>query len=195
MTEAHSHRQDEFKVMEKKIKNYARDVISVQKGTSKRQRDKQSKNRPEVDNSFDWKEVIDVYTSADGTPAVSIHNLSSIVQGLYVIANALSVEQQIYWAIKALEEYSAVEHNNLTNLQALKSAERSQEASTSADSASASSTASKYDMGDEVEVVADIPSNLSDLWRESSTESIPFSSFAKLRWSCLGYHYGKPHMS
>lgn len=197
---------DAFRLMEKRIKNYGRDVAANLSKQSKRQRLKASAGRTEHENNFHWSEVFDVQSSrpaltekdtlcsisSSSTGAVSnmcdiagytAYDLTHISPGLFVVSRALSVEQQIYWATKAVEEYSTVEHNNLNNLQSLYGADSTV---TNNDSTSEGQQHSEH----KSKSAADIP-NVEDLWVTSRQESVPFETFARLRWSCLGYHYGK----
>ena len=97
-----------------------------------------------------------------------------------MVSNALSVEEQIHWASKAVEEYSTAEHNNLNNLSSLYEASSSVADETNSADSQATGT------GKEPSAVPSVV----DLWKDSVSEEVPFQLFSKLRWSCLGYHYG-----
>ena len=190
--------RDEFRLMEKRIKNYGRNVLANQSNKSKRQKLKMNAGRDESETNFAWSEVLDVCNTSrfhkeernhrfvdeknmsEVSNSCSVFDLSSVCPGLYIVSQALSIEQQIYWATKAVEEYSTVEHNNLNNLHSIydiKSTDEKLETETEPkDSVKGS--------------IPDIPS-VEDLWTNSTEEDVPFESFSKLRWSCLGYHYGK----
>jgi hypothetical protein len=99
-----------------------------------------------------------------------IYKLSASCDGFYIIKNALCPHQQLFWTRKAVEDYSRAEHTNLSNLARQKYEEISDESKAS------------LTLNDMVE---------SDLWQKSISEHNNFQSFKKLRWSCLGYHYGK----
>jgi len=150
------------------------------------------------ETDFNWSEVVDVHNeksnyleavvqdetnvskddvkvddwSAVNKSSCKVYDLSSISPGLFLVSGALTVEQQIYWASKAVEEYSTVEHNNLNNLQSIYGNTETDE------------TTSTH-----VAPTKEIPS-VEDLWINSVYEETPFETFSKLRWSCLGYHYG-----
>ena len=182
--------------MEKRVKNYGREVLSNQSSKSKRQKLKMNAGKAANETDFHWNEVVDVCNVRYSCLQVVSHNetdvslgdkkmdwsatnsnckvydLSSTSPGLFLVSGALTIEQQIYWASKAVEEYSTVEHNNLNNLQSIYGTTETDE-----------TTSSK------VTPAKDIP-NVEDLWINSVDEDIPFETFSKLRWSCLGYHYG-----
>ena len=88
----------------------------------------------------------------------------------YIVKNALCAHQQLVWGRKAVEEYSKAEHTNLTNLAKQQYEEMSNE------------TKASTSLEDMIE---------NDLWNKSASENNKFHSLKKLRWSCLGYHYGK----
>ncbi len=190
--------RDEFRLMEKRIKNYGRDVLASQSSKSKRQKRKMNAGKAANETDFNWSEVVDVHDEknnfllvagrdetnvskddviVDYWPTVNssnckVYDLSSVSPGLFIVSGALTVEQQIYWASKAVEEYSTVEHNNLNNLQSIYgNTEREETTSTN------------------IAPTKEIPS-VEDLWINSVKEETPFETFSKLRWSCLGYHYG-----
>lgn len=90
-------------------------------------------------------------------------------RGFYILKNALCVSQQLQWAKTAVEDYSHAEHTNLTNL----AKQKLQEEACSL----------------EKKKIAEV-SLEEDVWKKSIVENNNFQSFKKLRWSCLGYHYG-----
>eukprot|EP01032_Pedospumella_encystans_P009731 gene9731-11437_t len=187
--------KDEFRLMEKRVKNYGRKVLANQSSKSKRQKLKMNAGKAANETDFHWNEVVDVCNvrysclqvvacnetivsqgdkNVDWSATNSnckVYDLSSISPGLFLVSGALAIEQQIYWASKGVEEYSTVEHNNLNNLQSIYGNTETDEATSS-----------------KVTPAKDIP-NVEDLWINSVDEDIPFETFAKLRWSCLGYHY------
>jgi hypothetical protein len=183
---------EQFRLMEKRIKNYAKEVLLKKSNVSKRQRLKLTTDRKEHENNFKWSEVLDFTQSVTEQDALDVpfarknslnevyynhvlHNMSHVVEGLYVVQNALSAEQQLYWAKKSVREYSKAEHNNLTNLQAIKASTLPKDA--------------KADVGSTPEETLDVH----NIWEMSKCEPVPFQTFARLRWSCLGYHYGIVH--
>ena len=199
--------RDEFRLMEKRIKNYGRSVQANQSNKSKRQKMKMNAGRDESETNFSWNEVLDVcdttlpylehviplvsaegeLVSGDRTGRLDwsnvknyrVFDLSSVSPGLFLVSGALSIEQQLYWATKAVEEYSTVEHNNLNNLHSIYESQTAEPNEATSSESSSSNKAS----------VKDIP-NVEDLWVNSVKEDVPFETFSKLRWSCLGYHYG-----
>jgi hypothetical protein len=183
---------DQFRVMEKRIKRYCKELVTDRSKLSKRQRLKLDEGRPAAERAFSWDEVVDVTcpsSSARFRVASDNHHvahprtvldLSLISQGLYVISQALDSHEQLLWAAKAVEEYSTAEHNNLTNLSSLygvisQSSDEVKEAGGESNAAPSHRSA--------------IPDVMA-LWQRSAHEAVPFQTFAKLRWSCLGYHYG-----
>lgn len=115
-----------------------------------------------------------------------VYDLSFVVQGLYLVSNALSASLQIYWAKKALEEYSTVEHTNLSNLTTLQSLKHNDSDSHDIVCTKGDVTEQQYPLGS---------NDCSDLWESSKNDSTPYQSFSRLRWSCLGYHYGDFYLS
>lgn len=93
----------------------------------------------------------------------SVYKLSAYPSGLYVVTHALCPEEQHRLAKSALEDYSKEDHTNLSNLSRL--------AETTADPS--------IPVGD-----------FTDIWRKSCLDNDGFQRLRKLRWSCLGYHYG-----
>jgi hypothetical protein len=200
---------DRFRLMEKRIKNYCRDVAAVQSNTSKRQRLKAEQGRKPDEIHFSWDEVVDVLSPAcpftcidcrndihallgssspcsrNSSTPIKLYDLSSISPGLYVVSQALSVDEQLHWASKAVEEYSKAEHNNLSNLNSLYGAPKD---SATNDQGMPSTEVPSSSSGVKPNVTS--VHSVEDLWEKSSVEERPFQTFAKLRWSCLGYHYG-----
>lgn len=189
---------DGFRQVEKDIKCYVKCVSSKSKeNLSKKQSKELDVQFDEC--KFDWEKVIDVRTfptddyrvhkaeilcSIDMpflSPDKIIYNLSEAASGLYIISNALSPKAQLEWAKRAVEDFSKSDHTNITNLNNLMYA--------NSDSVVTDNTESY------IEDVADLQINnaegtTSSLWEISCVEAVPFQSFSKLRWSCLGYHYG-----
>lgn len=79
--------------------------------------------------------------------------------GLFIISQALSRDEQLHWAQKALEEYSTAEHTNLTNLARQRAPDRDDSAAD----------------GDSV-------SEATEIWRRSIKEDNGLQSFKALRW-------------
>jgi len=187
--------------MEKRIKNYGRSVLANQSNKSKRHKMKMNTGRDESETNFAWSEVLDVCNTSlpcveHVSPSVAgyepdsvnwsevsnykVFDLSSISPGLFLICGALSIEQQLYWATKAVEEYSTVEHNNLNNLHSIYESQSNSDTTEKTSSVENGNNAT----------VKDIPT-VEELWVNSVKEAVPFETFSKLRWSCLGYHYGE----
>jgi hypothetical protein len=194
--------------MEKRIKNYCRSVAAVQSNMSKRQRLKAELGRKSDETQFSWEEVVDVLSPSctlasvscgddihflskgssscsESSSPIKLYDLSAISPGLYLVSQALSVEEQLHWASKAVEEYSKAEHNNLNNLNSLYGTPKE---TTTGDNADEAAEAPSSSSG--VKSTAAAVPSVDDLWEKSSLEKPPFQTFAKLRWSCLGYHYG-----
>jgi hypothetical protein len=150
-------------------------------------------------SSFCWNDVVDVRSSSSSSPLQFIRSVPSSssssvcccakvhscsvsselyelqnenIQGLYLIKNALCPNQQLYWSKIALESYSTAEHTNLTNLSKLQDS-------------------GDPEVGPKSSDLAEIEEDLHNLWERSKKENNNFQCFNKLRWSCLGYHYGK----
>ena len=115
-----------------------------------------------------------------------VYDLSFVVEGLYLVSNALSASLQIFWAKKALEEYSTVEHTNLSNLTTLNSKKHDDSDSHNIDCIDSDVIEQQHPLGS---------NDWSDLWDSSKNDSTPYQSFSRLRWSCLGYHYGELYLS
>jgi len=179
---------DEFKRIEKRIKSYMKDVAAERRPMSKRQRMKLLKERAAVEHRFNWDEVFDPLDTTSGMTLPSpraasesgeVHDLSFIAPGLYLVVNSLSPKAQLYWAKKALIEYSTAEHNNLSNLKKLNA-----------------SNETKPPADDKVPVASELATaaaaeeeDYRRLWELSMRDTDRFQRFEKLRWSCLGYHY------
>lgn len=138
LTDKRAHLQPEchnvFRATEKLYKKYK--IDSNPSKTSQRHQYKQyDAIKDEVERA--WRDVIDLtqlnadnlpdyvvkhrvdIASADSNSSVQhTAQLYSFTQlpGFYIVHNALNVQQQLYWCNKCITEYSAVQHNNLTNL-------------------------------------------------------------------------------
>ena len=211
---------DQFRKMEKRIKNYARRVSLNKSSMSKRQKLRaEQQNSCSEDARFSWLEVVDVHKTKtsfhcvkmgtdlhdtvnggssemamSGAAKCKVFDLGEICPGLYIVSNALSEKEQLHWATKAVEEYSLAEHNNLNNLNSLYGGRN---ASSVEQKSHERTTSDTNTMNGEINNSialstphGDIPS-VEELWKISSQEEVPFQTFAKLRWSCLGYHYGE----
>lgn len=200
--EAHAPNDDQFRSMEKRIKRFCKDLTADHSKLSKRQKLKLEQQCPPSD--FTWEEVIDVLNLSDAQrnslktnyqPASIIgctaaHDLSSISRGLFLLSQALTPEQQLFWAAKAVEEYSTAEHNNITNLSSL----YGQNNNLSEDNSTLNENGGDNSCTNKEESNSQNISSVENLWSDSRSEKEPFQTFAKLRWSCLGYHYGKLRM-
>ncbi len=174
---------DLFKQMEREIKQYCKGVSALSNSTLS-QRLYWSKSNDL--SGFKWSDVVDPRNSTIATisssPVLSVNpgsdvrdscvnseakkvKIVGLPDGLYVLINALSIESQVYWTMKALLEYSAVEHTNKTNLIATKS---------------------DNENGKLPKDTIDCKSD----WTSTNTQE-GYKEFFKLRWSCLGYHYGQ----
>lgn len=150
--------------------------------------DKSNRYHPMIDHSSSY--VHHNITSDIIDPCVpvnyKVYDLSFIAQGLYLVSNALSASLQIYWAKKALEEYSTVEHTNLSNLNKVQSKRHDYSESHNIDCIDSDVIEKQHPVGS---------NDCSDLWESSKNDSTPYQSFSRLRWSCLGYHYGELYLS
>jgi hypothetical protein len=183
---------DQFRIMEKRIKRFCKELVTDRSKLSKRQRQKLDEGRPAAERAFSWDEVVDVTCPSSSSRfrlasdsqqlahPKTVLNLSLISPGLYLISQALDSHEQLHWAAKAVEEYSTVEHNNLTNLSSLygmnsQPSDEVKEAGGESHGAPSRRSA-----------ILDVAT----LWQGTAHEVVPFQTFSKLRWSCLGYHYG-----
>lgn len=184
--------KDMFRKKEKAVKDFMkRKEEEVDPQQRKKRNWKASNVTPSEDADLNWNEVVNVHadeksplltlvSSSSSCCSVlphvctcsesNIYKLAGSCDGFYIVKNALCPQQQLLWAKKAVEDYSRAEHTNLTNLARQKYEEMSEESKNSV------SIDDLYE---------------SDLWGKSSTENNNFQSFKKLRWSCLGYHYGE----
>lgn len=176
---------------EDRFRNVDRGVKQLVKSTQQ-QVDKSKKrswtdhNDSTIENSFSWSDVVDPLSSSSrlryirsipGCLCTEPHRCTSSAQGtkvfelegypsgLYVFMNAICSEGQLIWARRALEVYSTAEHTNLSNLSKLQ------------------------ENGDKD--MRDANETTNQLWENSIRAKDNFASFNKLRWSCLGYHYGE----
>lgn len=183
-----SSKHDFFRRKERAIKLFMKNTQDTLENKSKKQKYWKSDEALATSDSFSWEnDVVDIrskismkkvslkksfdrccsthtHTCMKGS---TVYQLNNGPDGLFIISDVLCCAEQIYWAKTALEVYSAVEHTNLTNLAKLQNE-------------SESSSEQKHD-----------PSSFDNLWLRSVDENNNFASFNKLRWSCLGYHYGK----
>jgi hypothetical protein len=97
------------------------------------------------------------------SPGVFLLDAPGLPSGLYIIKRALDREEELELARKCLEEFSTMDHTNLTNLRSLRRRQAE-------------------DRGESVEAaLADVPDSTS-LWRESIAKNDNFKSFQYLRW-------------
>ncbi len=197
--ETTSTNRDEFRIKEKRIKALLKIVeedLDPKLRKKRRWSGAKSGQLQTDDDPICWDEVIDVRKldasnasdfhlkvppsgrcasncDHDCSQSAEIYELPSI-PGFYLIKNALCLSQQLYWAKIALEEYSRAEHTNLTNLAKQKLI------------AADLSTSERQSIESSLEI---------DIWRNAVAENNNFQNFKKLRWSCLGYHYGISHFS
>lgn len=182
---------DLFRKRERLVKNFMKAKQQELEHKTKRQKLwKDSEADGANDTAFLWENVVDVRRSQENlelketlprccspiphicSSTPTIFKLNCGPTGCFVIKDALCPNQQLYWAKKALEVYSTEEHTNLTNLNKLQNA-------------------GDPEVGPKTAEMTNIESDLNNLWRRSISENDNFASFNKLRWSCLGYHYGK----
>lgn len=134
---------DSFRKMEKQIRKY----FSTQQsgaGSRKKRRGNKISLHPTSGSKygsasttfasdelvFDPNLLVDPLNSPDGNdprlcrigtgPIFTLSEASGGPQGLYIISQALSPEQQFAWASTALTQYSSTEYTNLTNLKYLR---------------------------------------------------------------------------
>lgn len=173
--------RDEFKLCEKKIRGAFNHQLR---------------------SEYDWDEVVDVRTSSlararsvdlplvrctSRSRQLSVYEIEGTPDGLYVIPNALTVEEQLMWTKTAVETYSRVEHTNLLNLKRLKAEDADvypkqvteEQKKILAGIFARSIREAELDEAD--------PDR--DLWHISVAEKNGLLSFQKLRWASLGYHY------
>lgn len=136
----------------------------------KRKRDRHHKGE---DHSSEDAVVVNGSTFVDTRrPDVRLRSLSTDVflldapglpSGLYIIRGALSRQEELELARTSLEEFSAMEHTNLTNLRNLRRRQAEEK-------------------GEDVEAaLADVPDSTT-LWRDSIARKDDFKSLQALRW-------------
>lgn len=184
--ESSNNKHDYFRRKERAIKLFMKSTQDTLENKSKKQKYWKSDEASASSDSFSWEnDVVDIHSkigvdnvtlkkqfdrcfsthSHNCTRGSTIYQLNNGPDGLFIISNVLCCEEQVYWAKTALEVYSTVEHTNLTNLAKLQTE-------------SEPSSEQKHDS-----------TSFDNLWFRSVDENNNFSSFNKLRWSCLGYHY------
>jgi len=203
------HGPDLYKKKERNIRQFMRNAMEDPQ-TKKQRLWKESLEQKSKDPPFDWSEVVDsrkIGTNDEGSrlkwksslpkclsphtheccgSLPQLYELQGNPPGLFVISNALCAVAQLYWAKKALVEYSKVEHNNLSNLAKLYAEDHDEpEPSINANDNSNSTQSNTTESAEDYSHVTN------NLWEEAIAENNDFASFKKLRWSCLGYHYGK----
>lgn len=180
---------DQFRVVDRKIKALVKraELESTAKQRKKRAwEESQGISRPQEEWKDTWDDVVDVVRSEEKVRYVAtlpkccalddhecscagetkIFELSTYPPGLFIVRNALCKDQQHKWAKVALEDYSREDHTNLSNLSKLSETD--------------AEAFGNYKVGD-----------FDDIWRKSCADNDGFQRFRRLRWSCLGYHYGK----
>ncbi len=186
---------DSFKTTEKNIRQFCKGITTTMSGKYSRKRSLE--NIKHDADHFQWSEVVDprgdnpllltvnaVHPCMDEETS-NTHNgiyvntklvqIAGLPNGLFVLVNALSPQSQFYWAEKALAEYSEAEHTNLTNLSTLQQQEQSKDST-------ASLVSQPHTTAND--------NALEGMWSKALHSNDGFKSFFKLRWSCLGYHYG-----
>ena len=120
---------DLFRLKEKQIKAYFKSIDSE---------DNYRKRKQLVECDFKWTDLVDLklFGACDALHSSFVSKMSTCCSniahscqncspeiyelqnhpGLFIIVNALCLNQQIHWAKVALEVYSNAEHNNLSNL-------------------------------------------------------------------------------
>lgn len=180
---------DQFRVVDRKIKALVKraELESTTKQRKKRAwEESQGISRPPEEWKDTWGDVVDVVRSEEQVRYVAtlpkccalddhecncagetkLFELNSYPPGLFIVRNALCKGQQHKWAKVALEDYSREDHTNLSNLSKLSEAD--------------TEASGNYKVED-----------FDDIWRKSCADNDGFQRFRRLRWSCLGYHYGK----
>lgn len=180
---------DLFRRKERAIKAFVK--IKSSENRKKRTWYDQQQSTPAAEDDFCWSSVADCRIPSSEcftlirelesccstiphrcSSQTKIFKISHSEPGLYLLSQALCPDQQLFWATRALEVYSTVEHTNLTNLSKLYEA-------------------NDPSVGQKSSELKEIEKELNNLWEKSIEENNNFNSFNKLRWSCLGYHYGK----
>jgi DNA alkylation damage repair protein AlkB len=108
-----------------------------------------------------------------------IFSINCSAGGFYIVRSALDVDAQIYWASKALTNYSNSVHTNLSNLNGQYGAA----VRTTDQLSTEDMTSEEHSSGGKVTGPEE------DLWTVSVCENNGFAKFKKLRWANLGYHY------
>lgn len=179
--------EDKFRAMDRKIKQFVKGTQLASEKSKKRSWAEHSGDSSE--SLFCWSEVIDPLSSScasrlrllgrlpgccfsephncSNSDGAAMYEMEGYPSSLFLISNAVCDEGQLIWAQRALEVYSTAEHTNLSNLSKLQES---------------------IAPGDSVKAAEE---DRNDLWKKSVQANDNFSSFSKLRWSCLGYHYGK----
>jgi hypothetical protein len=188
---------DLFKKKERSVKQFMK-ICAEDPHTKKQRLWKEANDQKPKEPPFEWSEVLDVRKIGRNDTGTRVkwrktlqrccsphehdcrgtlpelYELEGNPPGLFMISNALCAVAQLYWAKKALVEYSRVEHTNLSNLAKLYADEN--------DEKQPSFASAEVKLSEE---------GTNDLWQEAIAENKDFSCFKRLRWSCLGYHYGK----
>lgn len=188
---------DEYRSIDRKVKSL---VKMADRESSAKQRKKRAWDESEgiitaktlESEGYHWSQIVDVRnfdplapqsalrelsthshcsSSSSSHPACTcsdtpckVYHVEHYPAGLYIISRALCKAEQYQWSKIALEQYTKEEHTNLSNLANLNPEEISQ---------------------------ADAKENFQHIWEQSCQDQDSFLRFRKLRWSCLGYHYGK----
>lgn len=184
--------KDLFRYKERSIRRYFKRINEEIECKNKKKKLWKNPKEEEDDNepiNFDWAEVVDIRNPNHSCDKLTLlfespqclsyrpHkctcNGSKVFLfndspgGFYFIQDALCPAEQLYWAKIAIENYSNAEHTNLSNLSKI------------------NKQSSDEKKGKELESFEEI-----NLWEQSQKENNNFLNFKKLRWSCLGYHYG-----
>lgn len=179
---------DQFRAVDRKVKSMVKQAEL--ESTTKQRKKRAWEEAQGISRIEEWKEmwntVVDVPRSEENVNFVTtltrccglndhncqcsgetkVYELSSYPPGLFIVRNALCQSQQQAWAKIALEDYSREDHTNLSNLTKLNETESENNSSSLAE-------------------------DNEDIWRKSCADHDGFQRLRKLRWSCLGYHYGK----
>jgi hypothetical protein len=132
-----------------------------------------------VENRSTNSNCSDIYTNVN--PNAKVYQIDDTPSGFYFVSQALSVESQIYWVNQALQVYSKAEHNNISNLHKQSQFEKNVDGNVKANGQQPAL---------ESEGISNSYREENELWEKFRVNENGMQNFFKLRWSCLGYHYG-----
>ena len=177
---------DQFRLTEKLVRSF---VSSLTRSSS----NNKHFNHQQHINQFNAHDIIDIRQRSSFDPriieisnerdnsVVSFVKIENLPDGLCFIPKALNLDDQIEWARTALENYSRVEHTNLTNLSKLRDNELVEPGECLRPETDPHSNSEAL-MNKQPS-----PHISSNLWKESlKSGDTTFRDFFTLRWSSLG---------